>query len=94
MKEDKILLKGHAINWSDLDSFIGLKSSPHFLTSLINNVALIARDDTLDMLEKKKGFRLTKGLLMLILICAVCLILGAVVILYLPNITAFFQGIF
>lgn len=84
---------GHVLDLGMLSEFITYKTSPSFITNVINNVTAKVREDTLDM-KKKKPFKVNSGMIILVIIAVACLVLGLIVMMYLPQIMSFFQGIF
>jgi len=82
---------GHVLDLGMLSDYVTYKTSPSFITNVINNVTAKVREDTLDM-RKKKFLKINSGAILLILIAAACAGIGIFVMLFLPDIMKMFQG--
>jgi hypothetical protein len=82
---------GHVLDLGMLSEFITYKTSPTFITNVINNVTAKVREDTLDM-RKKKPLKISGGIIILIIIAIACILIGLFVMMYLPDIIKLISG--
>lgn len=88
----KTTVWGIPVDLHSLEEFIP-KISPHVLRTIVRN----DRARTIEQLKQyssRKKNKINTGTLMLILFCAIIAIGGVILLMFMPDITAFFSGMF